>query len=305
MNEIILSNGRMPLVASCDFCVTPEPFFHADRVLPFHVLIFVTGGEISVTETSVTETSAAEIRGTETRQDSSITEVETDYTIHAGELLFLKAGQHHFGKYIIPRGTKWYFVHFYSEWNEQSEPFSKNVKLQETWGRKEYFMKLPKKLSGLEGTAMEQKMDEFTQYYHSKQDQKAWSINQKLFDLLTYIAFWDASEEKSQTIGDQICDYLKQQCHTNFSASLLEQHFYLSYKRMAAVFKKEKQITMQQYHTNLRMEAAGNLLKTTLLPIGEISEQMGFSDMLYFSRCFHAVYGMSPTEYRKSRIKNY
>ena len=32
----------------------------------------------------------------------------------------------------------------------------------------------------------------------------------------------------------------------------------------------------------------------------EISEQVGYQDMLYFSRCFHNTYGMSPTEYRRS-----
>ena len=85
-----------------------------------------------------------------------------------------------------------------------------------------------------------------------------------------------------------------------FSAGKLEKHFFLSYKHMAAVFKKEKQLTLQQYHNKVRMTEACRLLKSTLLPVGEISKELGYPDMLYFSRCFHRFAGMSPTQYRKS-----
>lgn len=68
---------------------------------------------------------------------------------------------------------------------------------------------------------------------------------------------------------------------------------------MAAVFKREKRVTMQQFHTGVRMENACKLLRSTLLPVGEIGHRVGYADMLYFSRCFHAVMGMNPTEYRK------
>lgn len=58
-------------------------------------------------------------------------------------------------------------------------------------------------------------------------------------------------------------------------------------------------MTMQQFHTSVPIETACRLLRSTLLPVGEISRQVGYINMLYFSRCFHTVMGMSPTEYRK------
>lgn len=89
MNQLVLNNLTMPILDYCDCCIALTPFFHGDRILDFDVLIYVTAGTIYVTE----ETS--------------------DYAVNAGELLFLKSNVHHFGKYEIPRHTKWHFAHFH------------------------------------------------------------------------------------------------------------------------------------------------------------------------------------------------
>ena len=79
MNEIVLCNSSMPVMGVCDLCAAPEPFFHADRTVDFHVLIYVIEGV------------------------GYVTEEETDYEIHPGELLFLKSGIRHLGKREIPK----------------------------------------------------------------------------------------------------------------------------------------------------------------------------------------------------------
>lgn len=73
---------------------------------------------------------------------------------------------------------------------------------------------------------------------------------------------------------------------------------FLSYQHLAAVFKAETGQTMQQYHTARKMQEACRLLKSSTLSIGDIAQAVGFADLLYFSRRFHAVIGMSPTQYR-------
>ena len=72
---------------------------------------------------------------------------------------------------------------------------------------------------------------------------------------------------------------------------------------MAAVFKKEKGMTMQQYHNAMRMEEACRLLCSTLMRVGDIADRLGFTDMLYFSRCFHNYTGKSPSRYRKESAR--
>lgn len=280
MNSIILNNISMPVLDGCDMCAASEPFFHADRIADFNVLIYVIEGTIYVTEE------------------------QTDYTVNAGEMLFLKKGVHHFGKREIPKGTRWYFIHFFFREENGLDSFVPESSPIAQYEPVKYNIELPKKLSGLEGSAIEKKLAEFTEYFHSDNKMKKWNINSVLFELLSSIAFYGKYDAASESIPNRISEYLNRNYKEPFSASMLEQEFYLSYKHMAAVFKKEKGITMQQYHVSLRMNEACRLLKSTLMPIGEIGEAVGYGDMLYFSRCFRKFCGMSPTEYRKS-VSNY
>ncbi len=276
MNEIVLCNSSMPVMGVCDLCAAPEPFFHADRTVDFHVLIYVIEGVVYVTEEG------------------------TDYEIHPGELLFLKSGIRHLGKREIPRGTRWYFIHFYLDEEEGIEPLALEAGPLIPNRPVRFGMKLPKKLTGLSGSEVESRISELSKLFHSENPMEKWEINARLFDFLGLAAFFGKQQLRPRTLSDRICGYLNEQLSEPFSARRMEQHFFLSYKHMAAMFKREKQMTLQQYHNKQRMAEACRLLRSTLLPVGEISKELGYSDMLYFSRCFHRYAGMSPTQYRRS-----
>ncbi len=275
MNEIIISNTALPVISGCDHLTAAEPFYHTDRVALFHVLIYVTEGVIYVTEDDV------------------------DYSVSAGELLFLKSGVRHYGKTEIPRGTSWYFVHFSSEEPTQLPPLSPDSSPIQQYTSIENSLKLPKKLTDLVGGGTERELIQLVEYFHSDDRFRRWDINARLFSLLSRMGLREYHQPTKPSLSDRICGYLADHCNEQFSAAALEQEFYLSYKYMAAVFRKATGQTMQQYHTQLRMNQAAKLLRSTLLPVGEISEMTGYSDMLYFSRCFHKTMGLSPTEYRK------
>ncbi len=268
MNRITVDNHHLPDVAGQGLLATAEGFFHADRVLPFHVLIYVLEGVIYVTEDDV------------------------DYAIGPGEMLFLKSGLRHFGKMEIPRGTRWYYVHFALE-----QPMPGR-------GGELPAMTLPKKLTGLCGSSIERMLAAFVEACRSRREEERWFLPQQLFVLLSQIALWDRPERKPLDLAQRLADYLAAHTREPFSAKALEQAFFLSYKHMAAVFKKAQGLTMYAYHQRLRMEEAARLLRETLLPVGEISEQLGFGDQLYFSRCFHRHQGVSPTVYRR-QLENY
>ena len=276
MNNIIFNNICMPILNGCDLCAASEPFYHADRTIDFNVLIYVIEGTIYVTENDI------------------------DYAVNAGEMLFLKNGLRHFGKREIPKGTRWYFVHFYFSEQPALEEFTPSSTPIQQYEPVKFSRTLPKFMSDLNGSRIEKKLAELVEYFHSDDNMKKWNINLRLHDLLTEIAMYNAVDERPRKLSDRIADYINSHYTEPFSARILEKEFFLSYKYMAAVFKKETGRTMQQYHTFLRMTEACRLLKSTLMSIGEISERVGYQDMLYFSRCFHSTYGMSPIEYRRN-----
>jgi AraC-like DNA-binding protein len=65
-------------------------------------------------------------------------------------------------------------------------------------------------------------------------------------------------------------------------------------------FHRTVQCSPIEYHLQLRIDHALNLLKHSRLSISQISEASGFSDSNYFSRQFRKRIGMSPREYKKS-----
>lgn len=56
----------------------------------------------------------------------------------------------------------------------------------------------------------------------------------------------------------------------------------------------------QEFLIQYRMEKAAELLKSTELPVGEISRQVGYPNQLHFSRAFKNFYGIAPRIYRQN-----
>lgn len=282
MNEIMMSTTHTPVVCGCDFLAASEPFLHADRILDFNVLIYVCEGTIFVTED------------------------EKDYEVNAGELLFMKKGVRHYGKKEIPKGTKWHYVHFYLDEPEGNQRvFDKDSTPVGVYEPLHFSAALPKKLTGLSNDVIAHKISELTAYCRSDDGLKRMKINAMLYSLLLDIALLKFEDEKQNTLSERICEWLSAHCTESFCAEKLEQEFFLSYKRMAAVFKQECGETMQQYHTRRRMSYACRLLRSTLLPVGEISQRLGYDDPLYFSKCFRAFSGVSPRDYRSKAKADY
>ncbi len=276
MNNIVLSNTVMPVLSVCDLCAASEPFYHPDRTADFHDLIYVLEGVIYVTEG------------------------ETDFAVKSGEMLSLKAGVHHFGKKEIPKGTRWYYAHFYMNERNDLEEFVPDSAPLVPYVSAECRKELPKYVQGLRGSVAEKKFADMVEYCRSDDRMKRWRINSVLYELLTEVALGGECSGENKGLAEQIRESLSKHYREPFSAHMLEQEFFLSYKYMASVFKRETGTTMQRFHNSLRMNEAARLLRSTLSPIGEISAQVGFTDMLYFSRCFHSFFGVSPTEYRKN-----
>lgn len=65
-------------------------------------------------------------------------------------------------------------------------------------------------------------------------------------------------------------------------------------------FKASLQTTPYKYLMEYRLSKAADLLKTTDLPIGVISENVGFHQISHFGKCFKEKTGYSPKDYRKN-----
>lgn len=92
--------------------------------------------------------------------------------------------------------------------------------------------------------------------------------------------------------------------HQNFSMDIslyqIADHSCVSPFHFSRVFKKFTSFTPHQYLQNVRLKHGQVLLKSSSLPISDISCQAGFNSADYFATAFKQKYGASPSGYRKN-----
>ena len=77
----------------------------------------------------------------------------------------------------------------------------------------------------------------------------------------------------------------------------------LSVSQFDRRFKKRFQTTPRKYLTNVRINAACQLLSSTDLPIATIALQTGFYDQSHLNKQFIKIRGSTPAQYRRSHVQ--
>ena len=78
----------------------------------------------------------------------------------------------------------------------------------------------------------------------------------------------------------------------------------LSRSYLYKIFKEETGYSIKDYILEVKMNRACELLANPSLSITEIAYSVGYQDPLNFSGAFKKIYHMSPTDYRKTQIKD-
>ena len=68
---------------------------------------------------------------------------------------------------------------------------------------------------------------------------------------------------------------------------------------LSAQFKKYQKMNFLDCLTELRINAAKELLTDPFRSSAEVASMVGYEDASYFARAFRQVYGCGPTEYRR------
>ncbi len=103
------------------------------------------------------------------------------------------------------------------------------------------------------------------------------------------------------------CLFVEQYINNHFTEDItleiLSEQAYMNKFYLVHAFKQYKGISPISYLIKLRIKHAKDLLIATSNSIAQISESCGFSSQSYFSQVFRKETGMTPNEFRKSRLK--
>lgn len=101
----------------------------------------------------------------------------------------------------------------------------------------------------------------------------------------------------------EIIEYIEQNFDTDITVRELSDRFGYNEAYFCRKFKKTTGISPAKYIITLRLEKAEKLLLSTESTCEEIAANCGFHDRNYFSRCFSAAFGMTPTACRNLNKK--
>ena len=112
----------------------------------------------------------------------------------------------------------------------------------------------------------------------------------------------EQTAEASEYIKSAI-SYIAKNYSQNIKINDLADYVGVNRSYLASSFKKATGYSPKEYLLSLRMERAKSLLETTDMTINGISNAIGYSDQLAFSRMFKRYAGVSPTVYRDEHKK--
>ena len=67
------------------------------------------------------------------------------------------------------------------------------------------------------------------------------------------------------------------------------------------IIKRHTGMTLSEYGRLFLLQKAATMLRSTEKGVGEICEELGYSNRTYFNRIFRERYGMTPGEYRRNK----
>lgn len=103
-------------------------------------------------------------------------------------------------------------------------------------------------------------------------------------------------------LSGQIAKYLQHRVRETLTGEEIAQQFHLTYKHLTRTFSGVYGVGIMQYHIQLKMQVAARELRSSDKSISHIAMDLGFSDPLYFSKCFRKQFGISPRNYRHNQV---
>lgn len=280
MDVFQMNYYELPLIRYIDYCEASTDFIHQDRVLPYHVLLYVISGEMAVVEDG------------------------NEYTAREGEILFLNANCHHWGQSVIPKGSKWYYIHFFSP-DIETEKIER-MKIAKTHARdfepSDYTgqIEIPKVCRIQERASFLEHLDKMQEMFFSSDKYRHIVLSTQLRELLFFVFQQSMNSRYSGNdlrIVKEIIGFLKENLDKNITSRDIADHMGMNYKYLCSIFQKQMHVSIFRFYTELRIARAERYLRETNMNISEVSEALGFNNPLYFSSVFKKVTGMCPTAY--------
>ncbi|AOT71347.1 response regulator transcription factor [Geosporobacter ferrireducens] len=139
----------------------------------------------------------------------------------------------------------------------------------------------------------------FSQIYEFKKARiELTEILDIIFEEIVDKKLYDRNDEMNA-----IVNYVEKNYQNRISLEEVADYVNLNPQYLSRLVKKELGIGFSNYVTNLKIEKAKELLLETDMPVLNISLELSYNEPNYFCRVFKKIVGMTPMEYRASKLQ--
>lgn len=259
-NQITIQLSTLPKVDSAGYFEVTKPWLHRYRQVPFHTLIYVTHGVLSLQENG------------------------QRYTVPKGNVFFFKANQVQSAYNHILPGSKWYWINFIPmAITDDAIVLPKFMPVKQDFYLREHLQAI----TSLFESGGSYSTHEMNAHLY------------QTFIFLCQSIDSQQNNTKESGVAKRIIACLENQLSTGFNSQDIADSLGMNYSYLSRCFRSETGSTIKHYYLSLRINEAIILMSTTTLNISQISDQLSFSNPYYFSRVFKQITGSSPSNYRQ------
>lgn len=109
----------------------------------------------------------------------------------------------------------------------------------------------------------------------------------------------NSTKMDERDVIDATIHFMKENIEKKITLSQMAEHVGYSVSHFSALFNQRTSYSPTVYFNQLKIQKACQLLDLSDMKINQICYKIGIEDSYYFSRLFHKVMGMSPSDYKK------
>nr|WP_317283383.1 helix-turn-helix domain-containing protein [uncultured Sellimonas sp.] len=107
-------------------------------------------------------------------------------------------------------------------------------------------------------------------------------------------------ENTDTEVFNRVVSYLNQNLSSRITIEKICRDNLIGRSQLQSIFSKKTGLGIIEYFSRMKVDAAKELIRTEKMNFTQISEQLGYASIHYFSRQFKKTTGMTPSEYASS-----
>lgn len=100
-----------------------------------------------------------------------------------------------------------------------------------------------------------------------------------------------------------VYQFIQENYNQEINLQVISERYHFSYGYLSTIFTEKYGLSFSKYLKKVRITKAKEYLVHSTLSLSEICYEVGYTELGYFSRVFKEETGITPSQYRKGRLK--